>query len=154
MSKVLTRGSLFLLLSVFAACASEEAAEDAASQDVEDTASESTLERFAGNWAIRAFDTAGDTIPGHVLIATADSTAWTINFTDRPPIRAHILDASGDLVVYETERYESVIRPGVQVTVVFVSRINGESMTGRFIAHYDVGGAAAVLRGRTEGSRQ
>ena len=66
----------------------------------------------------------------------------------------HIVEASGDLVVTQTDPYESVLRPGVRTTVLFITRVSGDSTSGRLIAMYDVEGSNAILRGFTQGTRQ
>jgi hypothetical protein len=113
-----------------------------------------TLERFAGTWHVRARNEVGDTLPSHDITATGDTAGWTLTFPNREPIPMRILNASGDLVVAETAPYESVIRPGVRVTVLYFTRLHGDSVSGRFIAMYDVDGANAILRGLTDGTRR
>ena len=117
------------------------------------SAPSATLERFAGTWQVNARDEAGDTLPSHTLTATGDPSGWTVTFPDRPAVPVRVVDASGDLVVIETDRYESVVRPGVQVRVLFLHRVAGDRLTGRFWANYDVSGATAILRGTTDGTR-
>jgi len=56
--------------------------------------------------------------------------------------------------VTETAPYESVLRPGVRTTVLFITRVSGDRTSGRLVAMYDVAGANAILRGFTEGTRQ
>ena len=143
---------MVVLGSLLVACGSEAATdeEEAGSGSATPAA---TLERFAGSWAVRAHDEAGDSIPGHVLFATGDPSGWTITFENRPVIPARLIDASGDIVVLETDPYESVLRPGVQVRVLFVHRLTGDRLSGRFWANYNVAGASAILRGTTDGTR-
>lgn len=111
------------------------------------------LASFAGRWQLSSRNEAGDSLPGFLLDATASTTGWTITFPDRAAVPVQVIDASGDLAVIETERYESVLRPGVQVRVLFVQRVSGDRLTGRLLAQYDVAGSAAILRGTTEGTR-
>ena len=149
--------SVLLATVVVLGCGGEPAGgeEGAASADGGAAAADpgGTLAKFAGRWQVTARNEVGDSLPSHVLTATADTTGWTVTFPDRPPVPVRIVEASGDVVVIETEPYESVLRPGVRVTVQFVERVNGDRSRGRLLALYDVSGSNAVLRGITEGTR-
>ena len=112
------------------------------------------LAKFAGTWQVRARNEVGDSLPTHTITATGDTAGWTLSFPNRAPIPMRVLDASGDLVVAETQPYESVLRPGVRVTVLYFTRVHGDSTSGRLVAMYDVAGSNAILRGYTEGVRQ
>ena len=152
------RASVLLATLVVLGCGGETAGEEGgaavASEDAGTAADPGgTLAKFAGRWQVHARNEVGDSLPSHILTATSDTAGWTITFPDRAPVPVKIVEASGDLVVLETERYESVLRPGVRVTVQFVERVSGDRTTGRLLALYDVAGANAVLRGRTEGTR-
>jgi hypothetical protein len=158
MIPLVRRTSVLLSMVVVLGCGGETEGEEggtaASSEGAATTADPGgTLAKFAGRWQVRARNEVGDTLPSHVLTATADSTGWTITFPDRPPIPVRIVEASGDVVVMQTEPYESVLRPGVRVTVQFVERVNGDRTSGRLLALYDVAGSNAVLRGVTEGTR-
>jgi hypothetical protein len=153
------RASVLLSMVVVLGCGGEtEGEEGGAATRSEGAAATTTdpggtLAKFAGRWQVTARNEVGDSLPSHVLTATADSTGWTITFPDRPPIPVRIIEASGDVVVMQTEPYESVLRPGVRVTVQFVERVSGDRTSGRLLALYDVAGSNAVLRGVTEGTR-
>jgi hypothetical protein len=150
------RASVLLSMVIVLACGGEPAAEEGGTAATAEAAAgpEEALARFAGRWRVSARDEAGGELPGHVVTATADTTGWSITFSDRPAIPLRIVDASGDLVVTQTDPYESVIRPGVRTTVLFVTRVSGDSTRGRLIAMYDVSGSNAILRGTTQGTRQ
>lgn len=114
-----------------------------------------TLERFAGVWNVSAWDVAGNPLPGHTITATVDPVGWSQSFPERSGIPVRVVDASGDLVVFEAGPYESVLRPGVPVTALYVTRIEGNRTRGHLIAWYGATDAVVpVLRGRTEGARQ
>ena len=152
------RASVLLATVMLLSCGGEPAGGEEGAAGASESAAAAaepagTLARFAGRWQVTARNEVGDSLPSHVLTATADTTGWTITFPDRPPIPVRIVDASGDLVVMETEPYESVLRPGVRVTVQFVERVSGDRTTGSLLALYDVAGSNAVLRGVTEGTR-
>jgi hypothetical protein len=141
---------------LIAGCAGGEAGEEkaTASDDAAVSDPRETLAKFAGTWQVHARNEVGDSLPSHTITATGDTAGWALTFPNRPPIPMRILDASGDLVVTETQPYESVLRPGVRVTVLYFTRIRGDSIHGRLVAMYDVSGANAILRGFTDGVRQ
>lgn len=143
--------------SLLLACGPEEGGVPSAETDTNMSAvsagQEEALGRFAGRWQVRSTNEAGDSLPSFLLVATEEATGWTITFPDREPVPARVIDASGDLAVIETDRYESVLRPGVRVRVLFVQRLSGDRLTGRLLAQYDVAGSAAILRGSTEATR-
>ena len=152
------RASILLSMVLVLACGGEPAEEDGgAAATAEGSATSEpgdALQKFAGRWQVTARDEAGGELPGHLVTATSDTTGWSVTFPDRPPVPLRIVEASGDLVVTETDPYESVIRPGVRTTVLFITRVSGDSTRGRLIAMYDVAGSNAILRGSTRGTRQ
>ena len=146
--------ALLVCTATLAACGTASTDDTAAADSAQSsTSSDSPLQRFAGDWHLRQWNTVGDTIPSLVLHATADTAGWTAKFPDRDPIPVRVVDASGDLVVTEMGPFPSVIRPGVQVTVQFVTHLYGEELRGHLLAIYNVNGPSAILRGRTEGTR-
>jgi hypothetical protein len=109
---------------------------------------------FAGTWQVSAWDASGNPLPGHTITATADTMGWSQSFPDRSDIPVRVLAASGELVVFEAGPYESVLRPEVSVTALFVTRIDGDRTSGHLIAWYDdPNRLVPVLKGRTEGAR-
>lgn len=114
-----------------------------------------TLGAVAGRWDMRAVPESGDTTPTtYVLTATADSTGWMIAFPDRAPVKLRILSVSGDSIVAESDRYQSVRRRGVQVMTRNTMRLQGDRLVGHTVAHYKTTGPDSVLQLRTEGTRR
>jgi hypothetical protein len=111
------------------------------------------LADVAGTWQIKAMNEAGDSIAGYELVATADNLGWTMNLPGRDPVPVRVVAVEGDSVVTEAGPYESILRPGVQVTVNAVSRFQGTSSTGTFVAHYTTTGADSVVRGTAMGTK-
>ena len=114
---------------------------------------ELTPPALVGTWDVRAWNEAGDSLPGFRMVATPDLTGWTMNFTGRPvmPMRASV---AGDTVTAEFGPYESVLRPGVTVTTTVVSHLEAERLVGSLLARYaGVTGPDSILRGRTEATR-
>jgi hypothetical protein len=156
MTPIQRRAFLPVFGILVAACGGAERVDEGVETDAPAAASApgDALAKFAGTWQVRARNEVGDSLPSHTITATGDTTGWTLSFPNRAPIPMRILDASGDLVVAETQPYESVLRPGVRVTVLYFTRVLGDSIRGRLVAMYDVDGANAILRGYTEGVRQ
>lgn len=117
-------------------------------------AEESPLAAMAGTWSVRATNAAtGDSVASYELTATADQNGWTLTFPGRDPLPVHIAEVAGDSVVAHVGPYESVVRPGVQVTTETVNRMQGGLLVGSFVARYANAGADSVLIGRIEGTR-
>lgn len=112
------------------------------------------LERFAGTWEVSVWDAAGNPIPGHTIVATPTATGWSQSFPERQGIPVRPIEGDGDLVVFEAGPYESVLRAGVRVTVLYVTRFEGDRSEGSLLAWYESAGPPIpVLRGRTQGRR-
>ena len=85
------------------------------------------------------------------MVATADTSGWTINFPNRAPIPALIVALAGDSVVTEAGPYESVIRKGVQVTTRTTLRLQDGKLAGTTVAHYATSGPDSVVSLRMGG---
>ncbi|MBW3629607.1 MAG: hypothetical protein KY464_09935 [Gemmatimonadetes bacterium] len=154
MTSQLRVAAILLFAATLGACGTAADETSATVESAEASAGgESSLERFAGDWQVRQFNMVGDSLPTVVIHATADSAGWTAKFPDRDPIPMRVIESSGDLVVTEMGPFPSLLRPGVQVTVQFVNRLQGEELRGHLLAIYDVNGPSAILRGRTQGTR-
>src|ERR1043166_2333709 len=79
---------------------------------------------FAGTWAVKVMNDAGDsTLTSYDLVATADTTPWTLKFANGQTVQAKIMGVSGDSIMIDAGPYPSVLRKGVQVTTHSVSRL-------------------------------
>jgi hypothetical protein len=108
---------------------------------------------MAGTWNVRGLNEAGDSIVGYRLVATSDTTGWTIAFPNRDPLPVRIVAVAGDSIVTDAGPYESVLRPGVQVTTHGVFRMRGDTLVGTTVARYTPAGADSVLVVRSVGTR-
>ena len=146
-------------LVVLGACKkADETADTAAAMPAPSTeaamTSASPMEGLKGKWNMRAVPETGDTTPTvFVLDASGDSSSWTINFPNRPPVPTHVIAAAGDSVVAQSAEYESVRRKGVKVTTTSVFRVQGDRISGTTTAHYKTTGADSVMRLRAEGTK-
>jgi hypothetical protein len=112
------------------------------------------LADVAGKWNVIGKTATGDTtLVTYELVATADTTGWTINFPKRPPVPAHVTAVGGDSVVIDAGPYESVLRAGVQVTTHSVNHLVGGKLVGSSVAHYNVKTADSVRLIKSEGTR-
>ncbi len=121
----------------------------------ETTAAEppSPLAAFAGTWSVVGRNEAGDSLASYELVATGTTEGWTATFPGRDPIPVRVIEAAGDSVVTEMGPYESVLRPGVQVTLTSVTRVQGDQIMATAVARYAGAGADSVLNIRSTGTR-
>ena len=108
---------------------------------------------LAGTWNVSAVPFSGDTTPTmSVLVATSNTSGWTLKFSNRPPLATRV-SFDGDSVMTETGPYESVRRKGVQVTTTGVYRLEDGVIVGTSIARYATRGVDSVMRLRVTGTR-
>jgi hypothetical protein len=112
------------------------------------------LADVAGKWAVRVMPESGDsTLLNYELVATSDTSGWTINFPKRKPIPLHVVAVEGDSVLTEAGPFESMLRKGVQVSTRTVIRLQEGKLTGMTTARYATSGPDSVARLRFEGTR-
>jgi hypothetical protein len=87
------------------------------------------------------------------LTTSADPTAWTITFPNRPPVAMHPM-ADGDSIIISAGPYESALRKGVQVSTNGVLRLVNGELVGTTTAHYNVKTADSVVSLRTVATRK
>ena len=113
-----------------------------------------SLADVAGKWALTTRPLNSDSVlVQYELVAGADTSGWTLHFPNREPVPVHVLSVAGDSFVTHAGPYESVLRPGVQVTVHSVYRMQDGKLIGTSEARYSPGGADSVRQLRTEGTR-
>jgi hypothetical protein len=112
------------------------------------------LADLAGTWNFTTMPEDRDTVlVTYQLVATADQNGWQILLPNRPPVPAQVLAAEGDSIVLHAGPFESVLRPGQQVTTHTVLRMQGDRLVGTLKAMYQVTTADSVAMLRTEGTR-
>jgi hypothetical protein len=105
-----------------------------------------SLADLAGRWTQRVTAEGSDSVlVTSELNATADASGWTITLPGRPAMPVQVM-VDGDSVMTSTGPYESVLRPGVQVTTNGVARLVNGEMVGITIARYTTTGADSVVR--------
>ena len=112
-----------------------------------------SLADVAGTWNVRALNETGDsTVATYTLNATSEPTGWTITFPNRDPIPVRVT-VDADSIIYDTDPYESPVRPGVQVTTQGAGRLMDGRLVGTYTARYAVSTPDSVMRGRIEGTK-
>jgi hypothetical protein len=145
-------------VTVLAGCAKPEqqAAKDttAAAMSAGVPSAAISLADIAGTWSMRGVTEDGkNTVVNYELVATPETSGWTLNFPNRDPIPLHVVAVAGDSIVLEAGPYESVLRKGVQVTTHTVGRIQDGKMVGLTVGRYTTTGPDSVVPVRFEGTR-
>lgn len=103
------------------------------------------LADLAGTWTNVATAPGSDAVVvTSVIVASADPSAWTITLPGRDPMPLSVT-VSGDSLITGMGPYESVLRPGTQVSTTGVLRLVDGRLTGPLVAHYTTAGADSVL---------
>jgi hypothetical protein len=116
-----------------------------------------SLADLAGTWDITTTREGSDSVlTTSQLMATADTTGWMQHLPNRDPIPVRVVSVAGDSVVTEAGPFESVLRPGVQVSTTSVMRLQNGQIVGTTVARYSgpKAGADTVLRLNTKGTRR
>lgn len=103
------------------------------------------LADLAGTWTSQTTAQGSDSVlVTSTIVASADPLAWTITLPGRDPIPFNVT-VSGDSLITGSGPYESVLRPGTQVSTTGVLRLVNGQLTGPFVAHYVTAGADSTL---------
>lgn len=114
------------------------------------------LSQVAGTWNVRTMGEDSDsTLNTYVLTATNTRDGWSMKFPNREPVQLRIVDVAGDSIITEAGPFESVLRPGLQVTTRSVQRLQDGKLIGRTRAKYAGPrvGADTIRNLRQEGVR-
>lgn len=147
--------------AVLAGCtkAEDRAVGDASTRDTVAAAAEApasaaiSLNDVAGKWKIHSTDEAGGTPVDVEMLATADTSGWTLTGPKGKPIPVRVVVVAGDSIVTEAGPYESFVRKGVQVRTRTVNRLQNGRLVGTIEAHYARGGRDSVAQRTSEGTR-
>jgi hypothetical protein len=105
------------------------------------------LADVAGSWNMRAVpasgtDTSATTM---VLVATADTSGWSLNFPDGQKVPLTV-SVAGDSLVTTSAPFTSQRRKGgVKVTTTTTMRLENGTLAGTTVARYPGAGADSVL---------
>jgi hypothetical protein len=83
---------------------------------------------------------------------TAAGTDWTMSLEGRPnvPVQPSVI---GDSLIIVSSEYESVLRPGVMVTVRTASVLQNGALLGNLVATYRTAEGEQVVTGTITGTR-
>lgn len=113
-----------------------------------------SLADIAGKWVIRTMAENSDSVlVTSEMTATADTSGWVTIVPGRPPLPTRVIEVAGDSITTEFGPFESVLRPGVQVTTRTVMRLRDGRLVGSLVARYVTTGADSVTRLRLEATR-
>ena len=145
------RIALLCCITALAGCAKTETNAPAASEAP--PPAKVSLADVAGKWTVKAMNEAKDTtLLTYEMVATADTSGWTLTFPNRKPIPMRV-STMGANVVVDAGPYPSALRKGVQVTTHGVLHLDNGKLVGTTFAHYSVTTADSVRRIATEGTR-
>ena len=113
-----------------------------------------SLSDFAGKWKTRATDEKGTLMGEADLLATADTSGWTLTFPKQKPIPVRVVAVAGDSVVTEAGPYPSTRIKGAQIKTRAVNRLQDGKLVATLEARYTAGGPDSVLHLRVEGTRE
>jgi hypothetical protein len=152
------RSAMFVcFLSVVTACSKADtqgAAAAAAETGMSAAAKPAiSLSDVAGKWTTRAIDESGALLGTADLLATDNTSGWTLTFPNRKPIPMRVLSVSGDSVTTEMS-YESSDHKGTQIRNRAVNLFHGNTMTGTLEAHVVTAGRDSLIHARLEGTRE
>jgi hypothetical protein len=156
------RFAFFCCAAILAGCnksedraADERTAMDTATAAPETPAAPATisLADVAGKWKVRSTDEAGGNVVETELVATADTSGWTMTFPNRKPVPVRVVAVAGDSIVTEAGPFESFIRKGVQVTTRTVNRLQDGKLVGTIEARYATKAGDSVALRPSEGTR-
>lgn len=110
------------------------------------------LADLTGTWNMEVRGETGDSVLTSGTIVVGADGSWTMNLPNRPPMPTQAT-ADGDSVMTVAGPFESVLRPGTQVTTHGVMRMVEGRLEGTLVAHYATAGADSVVRLRSTSTR-
>jgi hypothetical protein len=141
--------SLLCVLLVAACGAAEQppqaepATSDAAMHDIAD---------YAGTWEnVVTLDGVDTPIPS-TMSGTAAGTDWTMSLEGRPGIPLQVMIV-GDSLISESAEYESILRPGVMVSVRTSSVLQDGVLVGNVVTDYRTAEGNQQVHGTLRGTR-
>ncbi len=111
-----------------------------------------TLADFAGTWQNSATLTGVEAPVLSTMTGTVAGTDWTMTLEGRPPVPLQV-SIVGDSLITQTGEYESILRPGVMVTVRTASVLQGGMLMGNMVATYKTAAGEEQVTGTIQGTR-
>jgi hypothetical protein len=144
-----------LCVLLIAACAPADQSSEAedtppATEAVDATAV--SIADFAGTWQTEAVLEGVDEPVQSTMSGSASGDDWTMSLEGRPAIPIRV-SMQGDSLVGESEEYESILRPGVMVTVRTASVLQGDMLMGNLVSTYRTPEGEERVAGTLHGTR-
>ncbi|MBR9989221.1 MAG: hypothetical protein KFH98_05655 [Gemmatimonadetes bacterium] len=144
----------FLSILLVAACATDEpdpVIDDATTAEMTTTET-LTVADFAGTWEnVAMLEGVDEPVPS-TMTGSAAGNDWTMSLEGRASIPLNVR-VEGDSLIGESEAYESILRPGVMVTVRTASVLHGDMLMGRLVSIYQTADGEERVSGTIEGTR-
>jgi hypothetical protein len=121
----------------------EPAASAAAAHDIAD---------YAGTWENVVILEGVDTPVPSTMSGTSAGTDWTMSLEGRPGIPLQVMIV-GDSLISESAEYESMLRPGVMVSVRTASVLQDGVLVGNVVADYRTAEGNQKVHGTLRGTR-
>ncbi len=143
--------SALLFVVLLAACApADEAAEQPAEEQA--PAPALTVADFAGMWQNTAMLEGTPDPVMSTMSGSADGTNWTMTLEGRDPIPMQV-SIVGDSLIAQSVEYESILRPGVMVTVRTASVLVDGMLQSNLLAIYRTPAGEEQVRGTMQSTR-
>ncbi|MEX1184338.1 MAG: hypothetical protein WEF86_14095 [Gemmatimonadota bacterium] len=143
-------------LTLLAACTADDE-QPAAEPDAEAAAERPglagmTMADFAGTWQNTARLEGVDEPVTSTMSGSASGDDWTMTLEGRNQIPLQV-SVVGDSLIGQSAEYESILRPGVMVTVRTASVLHGDMLMGNMVATYRTPEGEQRVSGSIEGRR-
>lgn len=110
-----------------------------------------SLADFAGTWNTTTMLVGVEAPVESQMIGTADGV-WSMVLPGRDPVPLQV-SVVGDSLIATSGEYESVVRPGVMVSVRVASVLHGDMLMGNLTATYRTAAGEEVVTGTTQSAR-
>ncbi len=110
-----------------------------------------SLADFAGTWNTTTTLAGVENPVESQMVGTADG-AWTLNLAGRDPMPLRV-SIAGDSLIAVSPEYESILRPGIMVSVRTAGVKQRDMMVGNITATYRTGEAEEVVTGTFQSTR-
>lgn len=142
--------ALLVAVPVVACAPAEEAPPDEQAEAREEPTP--TLADFAGTWQQTAQLAGTEEAVELTVVGTPESDGWSMQFEGRDPVPLEV-SVEGDSLITESAEYESILRPGVMVTVRSAGALHDGRMTGTLVAEYQTEDGEETVPGTFEAVR-
>ena len=143
------------LAAILAACSKADAPAPADTGAASATTpAASTRGSFAGVWDMNVMPEGSDSVATTHVLNVSDTSAWVLEFSDRPATPLRITGMSGDTIMGEAGPFESGVRRGVQVRTTNSYWIQDGKVMGRTTARYETTGPDTLRRFHSIGTKR